>query len=341
MRLGITLTDVPASRPATEQFADIRRLVEAAQRNGFKDIAIGQHFLYGDLRWLQPIPLLARLAADVEADVRLITNILVAPLYNPIMLAEDIATLDIVTEGRYVFGVGLGYRKEEFDALGIPHKERAPRLDEMLVLMKKLWTEDEVTFDGRFWKLDGVRPHLRPVQDPHPPIWVGGVALAGARRAGRLADGYVTNPEAEEHEIAERMAVVKEERALRGLPMIPQPLRRNIMLGKDRDDATQKYMAVSQDRYQAYAARGLDVFDQDALTKEFADTVSRHAILGTSEDCIEQLTGLASRYPIDPFLLRPQWPQMPTQDAIDLMDELGKEVVPAMQAVRPLRDLPA
>jgi alkanesulfonate monooxygenase SsuD/methylene tetrahydromethanopterin reductase-like flavin-dependent oxidoreductase (luciferase family) len=99
-------------------------------------------------------------------------------------------------------------------------------------------------------------------------------------------------------------------------------------------------MAVSQDRYQAYAARGLDVFDEDALTKEFAETVSRHAILGTPEDCIQQLTSLAARYPIDPFLLRPQWPQQPTDEAIALLDELGKEVVPALAAVEPITDLP-
>jgi alkanesulfonate monooxygenase SsuD/methylene tetrahydromethanopterin reductase-like flavin-dependent oxidoreductase (luciferase family) len=203
MRVGVHLSDVPADVPAAHQFTDIRRLVEAAQATGFTDVSIGQHFLYGDIRWLQPVPLLARLAGDVGPDVRLISNIVIAPLYHPVLLAEEIATLDIVTEGRYVFGVGLGYRPEEFDAFGIPAKERASRLDEMLELLPQLWTQDEVSFEGRFWRLQNVRPHLRPVQVPHPPIWVGGVALAGARRAGRLGDGYLTNPEAEPAEIRE------------------------------------------------------------------------------------------------------------------------------------------
>src|SRR3954471_12717074 len=141
VQIGLLLSDVPASVPPAQQFSDIRRIVEAAQRNGFTYIAIGQHFLYGDLRWLQPVPLLARLAAEVNPDVKLVTQIMIAPLYHPVLLAEEIATLDVVTEGRLVFGVGLGYRPEEFDYLGIPFRERAGRFDESLELMKRLWTE--------------------------------------------------------------------------------------------------------------------------------------------------------------------------------------------------------
>jgi alkanesulfonate monooxygenase SsuD/methylene tetrahydromethanopterin reductase-like flavin-dependent oxidoreductase (luciferase family) len=232
MRIGIHLSDIPATTPAATHFRDIRRIAEAAQRNGFSLISLGQHFLYGDLRWLQPIPLLARLAADVDPHVRLLTNILIAPLYHPVLLAEEFATLDVVTEGRVVIGLGLGYRADEFTALGVPHKERAARLDEMIGLMKRLWTEDEVSHDGRFWHLDSVRPHIRPVQQPHPPIWVGGVALAGARRAGRLGDGYIANPEAEPADIRERLLAVQAEMALRGRAMPPQPLRRNVMLAR-------------------------------------------------------------------------------------------------------------
>ena len=336
MDIGITLTDVPTTKPASEQFDDIRRLVDAAQRAGITYIALGQHFLYGDLRWLQPIPLLARLAADVEPNVKLVTNILIGPMYHPVMLAEEIATLDIVSEGRYVFGVGIGYRPEEFVSFGINPKERGARLDEMLQLLPMLWTQDRVTFDGRFWKLDDVTPHLRPVQQPHPPIWVGGVAMAGAKRAGRLGDGYITNPEAEESDIKERLLAVQEGFAERGRPMIAQPLRRNFMFGADLDDATERYARVSQARYQAYAARGLDVYDENALTAEFARTAQAHALLGTPKDVADQLIGLAARFPVDPVMLRPQWPTMPVEEAIALVEILGREVVPAVKDVVPV-----
>jgi alkanesulfonate monooxygenase SsuD/methylene tetrahydromethanopterin reductase-like flavin-dependent oxidoreductase (luciferase family) len=340
VRVGIHLSDIPAGVPATQQFADIRRLVEAAQRSGFTAFSLGQHFLYGDIRWLQPVPLLARLAADVEPDVRLISNILIAPLYHPVLLAEEIATLDVVTEGRYVLGVGLGYRPEEFDALGVPHKERAARLDELLELLPLLWTKDEVTFEGRFWQLRDVRPHLRPIQVPHPPIWVGGVTVAGARRAGRLGDGYLTNPEAEPPEIRERLQAVRDGFAARGRPMTPQPLRRNIMLGRSIEDAVERYLAVSLDRYVAYAQRGLDVYRDADLSREFAAMVQRHALLGTPDAVIEQVTRLAELFPIDPLLLRPQWPSMSTDDAIALVNVLGRDVVPALREIQPRTDLP-
>ena len=102
VQVGLLLSDVPTSVSPSQQFRDVLRIVEAAQANDFTYIAIGQHFLYGDLRWLQPVPLLARLAAEVEPHVRLVTQILIAPLYHPVMLAEELATLDVVTEGRLI-----------------------------------------------------------------------------------------------------------------------------------------------------------------------------------------------------------------------------------------------
>lgn len=195
VQVGLLLSDVPKSVSPAQQFKDVLRIVDAAQENGFTYIAIGQHFLYGELRWLQPVPLLARLAAHVEPNVKLVTQIMIAPLYHPVMLAEEIATLDVVTEGRLIFGAGLGYRPEEFDYLGIPFKQRAGRFDESLQIMKKLWTEEEVTFHGKYFQLEGVKPHLFPVQDPHPPIWIGAHAMGGVRRAGKYGDAYATPPE--------------------------------------------------------------------------------------------------------------------------------------------------
>ncbi|MFB8387533.1 LLM class flavin-dependent oxidoreductase [Microbacterium sp. NPDC055910] len=340
MRAGITLSDVPKSRPPAEQFSDVQRIVAAAQEAGFRDIALGQHFLYGQMRWLQPVPLLARLAAEVDSDVRLITNVMIGPMYHPVLLAEELATLDIVTEGRFVFGVGIGYRPEEFDAFDVPFKERGARLDEMLQLMKMLWTQDVVDFEGRFWSLSGATPHIHPVQDPHPPIWVGGTAPAGARRAGRLGDGYIPNPEATADEVEARYRLVREHRLARGLEMRAMPLRRNIMLGSSIEDATSKYVALSQERYLAYASRGLDLYDNADLEAQFAETVRAHAILGTAQECVSQIADLAGRMPIETLMFRSQWTDEPTQGALDLVTELGDEVVPGISALPVLSDFP-
>jgi alkanesulfonate monooxygenase SsuD/methylene tetrahydromethanopterin reductase-like flavin-dependent oxidoreductase (luciferase family) len=339
VQVGLLLSDVPRTVSPAQQFSDVLRIVEAAQKGGFTYIAIGQHFLYGDLRWLQPVPLLARLAAEVDPHVRLVTQIIIAPLYHPVMLAEEIATLDVVTEGRLVFGAGLGYRPEEFDYLGVPYKERAGRFDESLELMTRLWTEEAVTHHGRYWTLDDVHPHLFPVQQPHPPIWIGAHALPGVRRAAKYGDAYACPPETPKHEVAERYAIVRDGFAARGKEFGPQPLRRNCLVADSRQEAMVEYARVAQGRYLTYAARGLDVMKETDLENEFAKAVSGHAVVGSADEVITQLTDLVQTLPVDPLLLRPQWPTMSADEAIASIDRLGREVVPAITALTARTDI--
>jgi alkanesulfonate monooxygenase SsuD/methylene tetrahydromethanopterin reductase-like flavin-dependent oxidoreductase (luciferase family) len=333
--VGLLLSDAPVAVSAAQQFRDVMAITAAAQHNGFSYIAVGQHFLYGDLRWLQPVPLLARLAAEVDPHMRLVTQIMIAPLYHPVILAEEIATLDVVTEGRLIFGAGLGYRREEFDYLAVPFAERAARMEESIELMKLLWTEEEVTFHGKFWTLDAVRPHLRPVQEPHPPIWIGAHSLAGARRAGRIGDAYATPPETTAEEIAERYAAVEAGFAARGKPFGPQPLRRNVFVASSRDEAVREYARVAQGRYLTYAQRGLDVMAGQDLEQDFIAAVERHAILGTPDDVAARLVALATAFPVDPLLVRPQWPTMTAAETIAQINLLGATVVPALSEVQP------
>ncbi len=339
--VGMLLSDVPTTVSPAQQFDDIRRIVDAAQRNGLTYIAVGQHFLYGELRWLQPVPLLARLAADCDPATRLVTQIMIAPLYHPVMLAEELATLDVVTEGRLIFGAGIGYRQEEFDYLGVPYKQRASRMDETLELVKRLWTEDEVTHAGKYFHLDGVRPHLKPVQSPHPPIWIGAQSLAGARRAGRFGDAYATSPETKPHEIEERFAVVREEFQARGKAFGPQPLRRNILVAGSRDEAVTEYARIAKGKYLSYAAKGFDQLAADELDRDFRATVGEHAVLGSTAEVIDELTELVTRFPIDPLLLRPQWPTMSGDETVAAIEALGRDVIPAIRALPARQPEPA
>jgi alkanesulfonate monooxygenase SsuD/methylene tetrahydromethanopterin reductase-like flavin-dependent oxidoreductase (luciferase family) len=250
------------------------------------------------------------------------------------MLAEELATLDVVTEGRLVFGAGIGYRPEEFDYLGIPFKERAARTDEILELLVKLWTQDEVTHSGRFWQLEGVKPHLKPVQDPHPPIWVGAQSVAGARRAGRFGDAFPVTPEATYEEIEERFAAVREGFAARGKPFGPQPVRRNVLVADSRDEALVEYARVSKGKYLSYASKGMTYAgDAETLDRDFLTTVAQHAVVGTDAEVVAQLTDLCTRFPVDPLLLRPQWPSMSADETIAAIERLGREVVPAIRAL--------
>ena len=309
VQVGLLLSDVPTSVPPSQQFRDVLRIVAAAQANDFTYIAIGQHFLYGDLRWLQPVPLLAA--------------------------KGGVATLDVVTEGRLVFGVGLGYRPEEFGYLDVPFAERAARMDESLQLMRRLWTQDEVDFRGRFWTLEQVRPHLKPVQSPYPPIWIGGHSLAGARRAGRYGDAYACPPETPVDEAAQRYAAVKAGYDARGKAFGPQPLRRNVLVAGTREQAVTEYARVAQGRYITYAQRGLDVMADTDLERDFAAAVAGHAVIGTADDVTKQLLDLVTTLPVDPLLVRPQWPTMDADETIAAIRRLGAEVVPALRAVEP------
>jgi alkanesulfonate monooxygenase SsuD/methylene tetrahydromethanopterin reductase-like flavin-dependent oxidoreductase (luciferase family) len=341
VQVGLLMSDIPRSVSPQQQFRDILRVTDAAVEAGFTYISFGQHFLYGDLSYLQPVPLLARLAAHVGPDIKLVTSVIITPLYHPVLLAEEIATLDVVTEGRLIFGVGIGYRPDEFTDFEVPYKERGPRTDESLDIIKLLWTQDEVTFHGRFWNLEGVRPHLKPIQLPHTPIWVGGHSLAGARRAGRVGDAFTVPPETTIEQARERFAIVQAGFTARGLPFGPQPLRRNVFVADTHEAAVDGYARLAQGRYLTYLDRGLDIMASTDLRNDFEKAVSGHAVLGTPDEVISQLVDLVTTLPVDPLLMRPQWPSMSADDTIATMKRLGREILPALHAVTPAATIPA
>jgi len=338
VQVGLLLSDVPASIPPQQQFRDIVRIAHEAQDAGFTYIVIGQHFLYGDLRWLQPVPLLARLSAEVNPDVKLASQIIIAPLYHPVMLAEELATLDVVSDGRFIAGLGLGYRPEEFDYLGVPFKQRAGRMDEILQLLRMLWTQDEVTFHGKYFTLENVRPHLKPLQE-HLPIWVGAHSLPGAVRAGKYADGYACPPETPVDEVRERYHAVAAGFAERGKAFGPQPLRRNILVADTKEEAAMEFARVAQGRYITYLEKGLDVMADTDLRNEFMSAVENHAVIGTPDEVTEKLVKLVTDLPVDPLLIRPQWPTMDADETIAAIRRIGREVVPAIKAVTPRTEI--
>jgi alkanesulfonate monooxygenase SsuD/methylene tetrahydromethanopterin reductase-like flavin-dependent oxidoreductase (luciferase family) len=335
-RVGILLSDVPRAWGPKKQFDALMRQVEAAQRNGFSYITIGQHFLYGDLTWLQPAPVLARLAAEVDRDTRLVTTIIVTALHHPVVLAEELATLDIVTEGRLIFGSGLGYRSEEFELLGIPFKQRVGRTEEGIELIQRLWTEEVVDHDGKYFTVRNGRPHIRPWQEPRIPIWIGAHSRPGVARAGRIGDRWTIPPETEVDEIKERLEIFNTEQEARGLKPSHQPLRRNVFVANDRESAIADFIRVSKDRYLTYAKRGLDVLDERELERDFLGTAGKHAILGSPDEVVEQLASIVREIPVDPLLIRPGWPTMEPDEVVEYLDRFGTQVMPALRELEPL-----
>lgn len=136
-----------------------------------------------------PLIWLTWVAAATER-IKLATGILILPQRNPAVLAKEVATLDVLSGGRVVLGVGVGWLKEEFDVLGIPFEERGARTDDHIEALRAFWTQDEPTFHGPFSSFDKAKSYPKPAQAGGVPIVVGGHTPAAARRAGRLGDGF-------------------------------------------------------------------------------------------------------------------------------------------------------
>ena len=139
---------------------------------------------------MEQLTLLAFLAGQTSA-IRLVTSVIIVPHRNPLVAAKALATLDVLSGGRLVVGVGVGWMREEFEALGLPpFEERGAVTDEYLRAFKELWTSDAPEFDGKYVRFRDISFLPKPVQQPHPPIWVGGESRPALRRTAELADGW-------------------------------------------------------------------------------------------------------------------------------------------------------
>jgi probable F420-dependent oxidoreductase len=185
------------------------RLAKAAEDAGLESIWTGEHVVLPDPRvppsprhpqppFLDPVVALSHVAAHTTR-IRLGTGVIILPQRNPVVLAKELATLDVVSNGRLIFGFGSGYLEPEFRAIDAPFADRGRVTDEAIAALKALWTMEKPAYAGRFFSFSGIDAQPRPVQKPHPPIVVGGMSRNGARRVARHGNGwygFMTDPEA-------------------------------------------------------------------------------------------------------------------------------------------------
>ena len=167
----------------------IRDFVSRADALGYHSAWVQDHLL-GDMPALDPIMLLSY-SAGASTRMKLGTSVILSTFRNPILLAKRVATLDQLSGGRVILGIGLGGYTDVYPAFGLSAKGRVGRFEEGLSLMKKAWTEKEVTFHGRFWNMDGLSVQPKPFQNPYPPIWFGGYSEPALKRAVKLGDGWM------------------------------------------------------------------------------------------------------------------------------------------------------
>jgi probable F420-dependent oxidoreductase len=216
MRLGF---GVPVSGSwATPQ--NQVRIAMRAEELGYESLWTFQRLLFPAApdsdRWapayhsvLDPIVSLAFLAGRTQR-IRLGVAVVNMPFFTPVLLAKQLATIDILSAGRLDVGLGLGWAPEEYASVNVPYQHRGRRGSEFLRCLQQIWTDDPVEFEGEFYRVPAAHVWPRPVQRPHPPILVGGGAPAALRRAGTYADGWVSASRADPSTLHESFAVVRQ-----------------------------------------------------------------------------------------------------------------------------------
>jgi probable F420-dependent oxidoreductase len=227
MRFAISIPQFYAD--GTFDPAAFRTYLTRAEELGF-DSAWVQEQVLGSHPQLGPIETMTYAAACTER-LRLGCVVFVSSLHSPAHLAKSLSTLDQLSHGRIEIGVGTGGKGRQFAAFGVDPERYVARFTEGLALMKALWTESRVTFDGEFWQLKGSAMEPKPFQKPFPPIWFGGAARTALRRAVRLGDGFFGAGSSPTAKFADQVQIVREALAESGRPTEDFPIAKRLHRG--------------------------------------------------------------------------------------------------------------
>lgn len=333
MRFGLLITDqhLP-SEPLAERFAETVEQVRLARALGFDLIVFGQHFLVNEFQMLQPAVAAARLAAEA-GPMRVAITIYLLSLLNPVAVAEEVATLDIVTGGRFIFGIGLGYRLVEDEAFGLSKGERVPRLLRHLDVIRRLWAGEAVTFDSPYCRLVGARTALRPVQRPHPPIWVAANNDRAVERAAEIGDAWIINPHATLQTIERQMGLYRAALKRAGRPFPAElPMMREICVAESRGEAIRLARPYLEQKYKTYVQWGQHraLPRDDDMTQAFEELIRDRFILGDPAECAAEIQRCLAATGATTMLFRVHWPGMPHATVTRAMRLLAEKVRPLM-----------
>jgi probable F420-dependent oxidoreductase len=283
----------------------IRKFVERAEALGYDSLWV-QEQMISDAAILEPVALLTYVAA-LTSRVRLGTAVLLTVVRNPVELAKTLATIDQLSRGRVIVGVGIGGPTTPHEIFAVPRENRARRFVEGLKVMKALWTQPKATVSGEFWNFTDVPMEPKPAHKPHPPIWFGARTELGLKRAVRLADGWMGPGSSSSPEFVKHMELV-----------------RRLLDETKRDPKTfsiskRVYIAVDDDREVA-EQRLRRWFGARYKSPDMAPQVS---IFGSRAECVDKLGELV-KAGAQHLLLDPVY------DHVEQMELLAAEVVPAL-----------
>ncbi|MBI2527521.1 MAG: LLM class flavin-dependent oxidoreductase [Candidatus Rokubacteria bacterium] len=319
--------------PCKWDYGDAIREATLAETLGFDSVWAVEH--HGD-PLVCPSPLLALAGyATRTTRIKIGSYVVVLPLHHPVEVAEAGAFLDVMSNGRFVLGLGLGYRDEEFQLFGVPMRERVDRLVEGAEIIKALWTTEEVTVKGHFHTVPRVTIHPRPVQRPRPRIWIGAAVDKAIRRAAVIADAWVASPAGDLDELARGTAAYWEAVREAGVPAGDREIvvSREVFVGQTRAEALkvagEAFLGLYRHTYIQWHPRFRGMKPEDVTFESFAEN---RFIVGDPAECAARILAFHRQLGFRHFICRMHAPGIPLEAVQRSMELFAKDVAPAVRA---------
>ena len=331
--LFLSLEHAPEDNIET-RFQDLVEFVRVARTAGFDFVHAGQHLLVPQFQYLQSFPVLARIAAEA-GHMEIGTDVLLLALHHPVHVAETAATLDVICGGKFSLGIGLGYRDVEFESLGIVKGQRLARFLESLALIKQLWTEDVVTFEGKFFSVKDVSLAVKPVKQPRPPIVLAASGDKMVKRAAEIADAWSAAGHGTVDTLIRQTNIYKSALAQNKKPFPPEKFRlgKELYVAPTREQAEKLSYPYIKAKYAAYSAWGQDhvLPDGESFSKSIEALSENRFIIGTPDDCIKAITRHHDAIGFNDFSFRLHYPGMPHQQVMKALDLFAERVLPVIR----------
>jgi alkanesulfonate monooxygenase SsuD/methylene tetrahydromethanopterin reductase-like flavin-dependent oxidoreductase (luciferase family) len=337
MRFGIEFGSYPADSDRVEVCRQFSERAETAHKTNFEALFVAQHYVTGpDAAILQSLPLLAYLAGRVPG-MYLGTSIFLLPLHHPVMVAEYVATIDNLSGGKFLFGVGQGYRDIEFKSFGIEKRQRRDRLVEGLQVIRKLWSEDSVSFHGEHFELDGVTIAPKPLQRPGPPILMGADTVKTVARVPELADHWIASRRHSKAFLREAVPVYQAALERRGKPFKGLFIFRDLCIADSLRAAEDRIREGYERRYRRYQQWGQPGERYDLA---FDELKQDRLILGSPAEVIEQVMSYHEEFGAEFMWFMVDWPGMDPRFTLETIQRFGEQVIPQIKRLTPSCPVP-
>ncbi|MFT6581881.1 MAG: alkanesulfonate monooxygenase SsuD [Alphaproteobacteria bacterium] len=335
MKYGIGMrTQYAADADMGVGFEEQMEQARVADALGYDILMKSSHLAGYPLQEFQQLPFLARVMSEAP-NMRLVTGVTLLSLHKPLDMAEQLASIDVMSGGRLVFGCGLGYREVEFKGFGTTQRERVQRFEENLTAIKRLWTEDEVTMMGSHFELDKTRLSLKPKQKPTPPVWIGANADAAIKRAAKMADAWFINPHQRMDTIEKQIEIYKRALDAEGKPFPDEvPATREVFVANSRDEAIRLAKPFLEAKYKIYHQWGQDKAmpegDND-LDLAYEELLEDRFILGSPDEVAERVIEHGKRLGVTSLVLNFHWVGMPQSLVLENMTRFMEDVAPKVE----------